>query len=218
MIFDGKVVGSGFVEVPGGPAYQNRSAFSFHYYCDSFDPDPANPVARRVICDDTIGPLVFEAVHKDLEVFGGSSMMTEGLACTGTNATGYDECRFVMDHLDEGLFSWTDYGLSQGATWDPNAAQIKSWSRTYARAIAGQPINMTFDADSLDFELCFVADPAINAPTEIFASTKYQYRAGRTVTTSPNLRYNISAANADLVHVFGAAAGVGCVHIRNNKN
>ena len=29
----GDWLGSGFTEVPGGPEYKNRSAFSFHMYC-----------------------------------------------------------------------------------------------------------------------------------------------------------------------------------------
>eukprot|EP00750_Incisomonas_marina_P017671 INCI2329.2.p1 GENE.INCI2329.2~~INCI2329.2.p1 ORF type:complete len:340 (-),score=46.71 INCI2329.2:781-1800(-) len=36
MIFNGTVSGSGFTQVPGGPDFRNRSAFNFHYYCDTF--------------------------------------------------------------------------------------------------------------------------------------------------------------------------------------
>ena len=32
MIFDGKIVGSGFSHVPGGAEWANVSAFSYHYY------------------------------------------------------------------------------------------------------------------------------------------------------------------------------------------
>ena len=38
MIFNGSITGSGFTHVPGGPDYRNRSAYTFHYYCDSFVP------------------------------------------------------------------------------------------------------------------------------------------------------------------------------------
>ena len=61
MVFDGKITGSGFDHVPGGPQYANRSAFSFHYYCNTFVSDyQTNPIMRQVVCDDIVGPLVFE--------------------------------------------------------------------------------------------------------------------------------------------------------------
>jgi hypothetical protein len=33
MVLNGEIVGSGFKHVPGGPAYNDRSVFSYHYYC-----------------------------------------------------------------------------------------------------------------------------------------------------------------------------------------
>lgn len=49
MIFDGKIVGSGFTEVPGGTEFQNRSALSYHYYCDTFVPEYGKePRLRKV--------------------------------------------------------------------------------------------------------------------------------------------------------------------------
>ena len=92
MIFDSKIVGSGFDHVPGGDDYRNRSAFSYHYYCESFVPNWKNePIVRRVICDDTIGSLVFKAVDENVKTFGGASMMTEFGDCFG-NATVLEEC------------------------------------------------------------------------------------------------------------------------------
>ena len=49
MLFEGNATGSGFDHVPGGDAFKNRSAFSFHYYCSSFVPDYANkPIQQKV--------------------------------------------------------------------------------------------------------------------------------------------------------------------------
>ena len=36
MIFSGNISGSGFEHVPGGAAYRNRSAYSYHYYCHDY--------------------------------------------------------------------------------------------------------------------------------------------------------------------------------------
>lgn len=88
MIFKGKIVGSGFSHVPGGDDYKNRSAFSYHYYCDSFLPNWKNqPVYTKIMCDDLMGNLIFEAVDEDLKTFGGSSMLTEFGGCRENNGT-----------------------------------------------------------------------------------------------------------------------------------
>lgn len=204
MIFNGKIAGSGYDHVPGGELYQNRSAFSYHYYCSTFDDNYNNqPLIRRVICDDTVGPLVFEAVRKDLQKFGGSAMMTEGLACD-QSAPGEkgknNECDVVMRALDKNLFSWTDYGDSQGATWNPSKEQQAKWARSYAQAIAGTPINMTFSPQTKNFEFCFSLDLAIDMPTEIFASLTYSYNVTRRISTSPNIK--VKDDETDIVYII----------------
>lgn len=115
MIFEGKVAGSGFTHVPGGDEYKNRSALSYHYYCDSFTPKPIDkPFYKRLICDDAVGPLVFEAVDLDHEKNGGASMLTEFGDCFPVNSTkANEECNFVMDLADKRMDSyidWTDAG------------------------------------------------------------------------------------------------------------
>jgi hypothetical protein len=46
--------GSGFEHVPGGAQWANQSAFSFHYYCDTFVPGyGGKPVLTRLVCDRT---------------------------------------------------------------------------------------------------------------------------------------------------------------------
>jgi endoglycosylceramidase len=142
MIFEGKIAGSGFSHVPGGAAYRNRSVFSYHYYCNTFLPSyGTHPKTTKVVCDDVAGPLVMKAVKKDLGELGGAAMMTEGMAC-GQSAE--EECETVMNMLDTHLFSWTDYGESQGDTFLPSPPQQEEWARTYARAVAGMPSNMTY--------------------------------------------------------------------------
>ena len=78
MVFDGKIAGSGFSEVPGGDEYMNRSTFSYHYYCSTFASKwESKPMMQRAICDKAVGPLVFEAVSGDLKRFGGAQLMTD---------------------------------------------------------------------------------------------------------------------------------------------
>merc|ERR1719506_3286982 len=101
-----------------------------------------------------------------------------------------DECVTVQNMLDGKLFSYTDYGDSQGAVWRPSVKQMSTWARSYARAIAGRPINMTFDVSkpTKDFEFCFELDRTIDAPTEIFASKELHYPDGLHIRTTTNIR------------------------------
>jgi len=214
MFLNGKVVGSGYHRVPGGDEYQNRSAMSYHYYCASLVPGYADhPEWRRAICDHVLAPSVMHSVKKDLQRVGGAAVMTEGLACPDRAV---DECQAVMKELDNHLSSWTDYGDSQGETWGPSAVTQESWARTYARAVAGKPLSMSFDPKSKEFNFCFVPNLQIQAPTEIFASRYYSYLAGMDVTTTPNLRVNTSLQDVVLLTHSGEVNGDGkaCVKIQ----
>lgn len=224
MIFDeeaGGVIGSGFEHVPGGAQFANRSVFSFHYYCKSFAPS-GKPRMQKILCDDAIAPLIFAAVAQETARLGGAAMMTEGLSCDYDDPGSAAECVSVLARLDAHLLSWTDYALSQGSTWSPSASTREGWARTHARAVAGRPINMTFDASSKDFEFCYVPDPAVRAPTEIFASVRYSYSCGRVVSATSNLAVT-GAATDDVLHVAPVTAqgseqqweaAAGCVWIR----
>ena len=221
MIFNGSITGTGLDHVPGGRAYRNVSALSFHYYCDSFVSDYAgHPVLRRLLCDATVGPLVMRAVQQDLQRLGGSAMMTEGMACDAESNSSEPECARVMALLDDSLFSWTDYGDSQGATWLPSQAQQISWARTYAQAVQGTPTLMRFDNTTRDFQFCFAAAPEVDAVTEIFASTSYSYPSGRNVSTTPNL--DLAWEHGDIVGLrlrSGVIKGDrACVEIRRSSS
>ena len=241
MIFDGKYTGTGFDHVPGGDEYANRSALSFHYYCNTFVPSYGEkPTMTKIVCDDIVKNLVFSSITKELSKIGGSALMTEGISFMHSTATAQgnalmiphlsqshegmacdtstpqkeQECREVMSALDQHLYSWTDYGVSQGAQWTPSQAQQKAWARTFARATAGNPVNMTFDAGTGAFEYCYNVDTSIKAPTEIFASRKYYYTDGTNVRTTSNLE--VVGPISDTISikpVAGSDGGVGCVWV-----
>eukprot|EP00947_MAST-08B_sp_MAST-8B-sp1_P003756 g3756.t1 len=191
MLSGSKDFGSGFEHVPGGEQYRNRSAFSYHYYCHSFLPSyNSHPVLQRVVCDDGIAPLVYKAVREDLKRLGGAQMQTEGMQCSGVQS----ECTTNMDALDaNGLWNWIDWNFSMD-----NSSQAESWARTYARAVAGRPLNMSFDSASKQFDFCYQLDAGIDAATEIFASTKFSYPQGFRVSTSSNVK---ATAIGDIVTV-----------------
>ncbi|GMH59992.1 hypothetical protein TL16_g02943 [Triparma laevis f. inornata] len=197
MIFDGDIAGSGYDQVPGGEEFKDRSVFSYHYYCSTFSPSyNTKPFMQRVVCDKTVGPLVFKAVEEDLAKFGGSAMMTEGMACGEDDM---DECVNVSNLLDSHLFSFTDYGSSQGSTFEPSETQQYYWARSYARATAGEPISMTFDINSENkaFDYCYSLNVEIDEPTEVFASSIFHYINGAEVTIDGNVEA-VESGDADL--------------------
>jgi hypothetical protein len=65
--------------------------------------------------------------------------------------------------------------------------------RPYARAVAGEPLRMSFDRPRRVFEFVFRHDPSVSAPTEIFVPD-YQYPRGYRVTVSDGSFEAIPAA------------------------
>eukprot|EP01065_Artemidia_motanka_P031517 TRINITY_DN378_c0_g1_i1.p1 TRINITY_DN378_c0_g1~~TRINITY_DN378_c0_g1_i1.p1 ORF type:complete len:496 (+),score=181.11 TRINITY_DN378_c0_g1_i1:63-1490(+) len=207
MVMEGKIVGSGFSHVPGGDDFRNRSCLSYHYYCKSFGGNPK-------LCDPVVGPLVFDSVGKDIASNGGSSMLTEFGGCDGNDLP---ECTTVMDLADKHLQSWTEYdGFGQGGAF-PRPAYIDTLARTYARAIAGEPISMKYDAASASFELCFTIAASIAAPTEIFVPPRH-YTNGTAVTATANLKVDAAPSADNVVTAVPASAAAdgqkGCVQIK----
>lgn len=218
MFFHGRIQGSGFHHVPGGDDYQNRSAFSYHWYCDSINPGYGKrPVWTRLLCDSVAAPSIFHSVKKHLQETGGAAVMTEGLACADRDTA---ECHRVLSQLDDHLYSWTDYGDSQGTMWNPSAMEQETWARTYARAVAGRPKSMSFDPGTKVFDFCFTMDMTISAPTEIFASSTYSYSAGMVVEATENLHVNTSVRDLVLLTPSANAqsGAKACINIRRAGN
>eukprot|EP01130_Rhizamoeba_saxonica_P014577 TRINITY_DN6383_c0_g1_i1.p1 TRINITY_DN6383_c0_g1~~TRINITY_DN6383_c0_g1_i1.p1 ORF type:complete len:292 (-),score=53.49 TRINITY_DN6383_c0_g1_i1:33-908(-) len=181
MLFDQKIAGSGFSQVPGGAEYKNRSVFSYHYYCDSFGGD-------QQICNNLILPDIMLAVDGDLRTLGGSSFMTEFGGPDCQNAV--EPCVRVMEIADKHLQSWSLWkGINQ--ILQPNFKNILS--RTYATATAGRPISMKFDQITKEFNYCFIIDEAVNqnAPTEIFVQFEQNYSEGASIKVTSNISYKI---------------------------
>lgn len=185
MIFNGTVSGSGFTHVPGGEQHRDKSVFSFHYYCWWYTDD--NDMMQKQTCDRMFGPKVFDQVAEDLKVLGGAAMLTEwGQGCIGTGGGLTGECDPIMNLADEHLIGWTDWywtgTLMNG--WDAQEDAIQIFSRTFAQSISGTPTKMKFDADTLEFDLCYTVDPTIEAPTEIYANFELKYTNGVLVELS----------------------------------
>jgi endoglycosylceramidase len=235
MIFPGDgdephgAAGSGFSEVPGGAAYANRSALSYHYYCWWLSQSGTEPMPQleKKTCDGLFAPQVFDTVAHDIARLGGASMLTEFGAmvpnATNPRATNTEEIRAVVGLADSHLQSWTHWDINDDVyqkntkTWNLDA--VKAFVRTYAQAIAGTPTSMTFDPTTNAFELRFAADPSLGAPTEVVAPALL-YPGGFTVTVSgaAGLTWELSADRPGVIVVTAAAAGEGVVTIEANKH
>eukprot|EP00966_Prymnesium_polylepis_P014178 327368-Prymnesium_polylepis.2 len=132
-------------------------------------------------------------------------MQTEGMQCSPDET----ECPINMNALDKRLFSWIDWNFGMD-----NGTEAAQWARTYAYAIAGAPLNMTFDPQTKEFFFCFEIELAVQAATEIFASMRFNYPQGFTVSTSNNVNATVGG---DVVSITAAPqANDGddaCVHI-----
>ena len=116
--------------------------------------------------------------------------MTEwgGNDCGGSDEQ-QAECSFIQGLADLHLQSWTLWGMnSQGilnGSLTPQLAEVLS--RTYAQAVAGRVVNMTFDQKSRVFELFYEIDNAIDAPTVIYIAASLFYKDAPVIKTTPNV-------------------------------
>jgi endoglycosylceramidase len=201
MILNGTVTGSGFMQVPGGEKFRDKSVFSFHYYCWWFTEDGGD--LQKVTCDKAFGPKVFSQVDEDISRLGGSAMLTEwGQGCM-PDSEWTAECDPIMDLADEHLLSWTDWywtgSLMNG--WNPSDLGISTYSRTYAQYIAGMPTKMKYDDRTKAFQLCYVVNTEIvsSAPTVIYANRALHYADGlfHSVSGSMSAHMTVSTRNPD---------------------
>eukprot|EP00746_Dinoflagellata_sp_MGD_P068224 gnl/MRDRNA2_/MRDRNA2_28117_c0_seq1.p1 gnl/MRDRNA2_/MRDRNA2_28117_c0~~gnl/MRDRNA2_/MRDRNA2_28117_c0_seq1.p1 ORF type:complete len:553 (-),score=85.00 gnl/MRDRNA2_/MRDRNA2_28117_c0_seq1:48-1706(-) len=190
----GKMVGSGFSHVPGGPLYVNHSAYSYHYYCwlgRTKNSSDGYSWLKRTACDSRsgLGPRVFESVRETRRSLGGASFMTEfgGVYFTPDanqpNVAASQETAWLLDKADAELQSWTFWDLSFFFN-DVDKDQIKlddikgcgrgdshcirDLVRPYAQAVAGTPLRMHYSQESRVFSLTMRPDATILAPTEVF--------------------------------------------------
>ncbi len=127
---------------------------------------------------------------------------------TGNFATHVRALDAYCNAMDENLLSWTIWNYTAdndnrwGDQWNREDLSIFSRDqqtdpadlnsggrgleglvRPYARAVAGEPLRMTFHRRARRFELVFRHDPTVIAPTEIYVP-RLQYPTGCRITVS----------------------------------
>src|SRR3990167_2575142 len=127
---------------------------------------------------------------RDISRLGGGGFLTEFGLCSGANNASKYECTTVMDKADQYLQSWTYWDYSDGAFYDSNGQPLQylmdEFSRTYARAVSGTILSMSYSRLTSIFRLEFSAiNLPNNPPTEIYYNQDLHYPNGIIVTITP---------------------------------
>ncbi|XP_065836644.1 endoglycoceramidase-like isoform X4 [Oscarella lobularis] len=177
-----------------------RQVFSYHVYCPLMD-SHGQP-RSSVLCDLTDEVLIKgrQADVKKMNMSG--SFVTEWGAFDNfaSDSVAARNGQKFLDQLDEQLLSWaywqfkgyddiTTQTVGNEGFWDSagqlQEPKVKMLSRTYAPMIAGQYINMSFEAASGWFSVSYRASNVTEEPTQIFINQKLYYPNGYTTTSSP---------------------------------
>ena len=117
-------------------------------------------------------------------------MLTEwgGDDCGGSDEQ-QAECSFVQGLADKHLQSWSLWGMDSQAIANGSITpqQAEVLSRSYAQAVAGSVVNMTFDKKTRVFELCFEMDNGIEEPSVIYMSSALFYKDAPVISATPNV-------------------------------
>jgi len=195
----------GFTQVPGGDTYQNRSVLSWHYYCWTFDGNNMNPIRWGLCKVEQVD--MFYLRSRDVDRLGGAGFLTEFGLCDGNSTSDEFECTQVMDKADQYLQSWTYWDYSDGEFYysdgSPKQYLVEEFTRTYARAVAGEILSMNYDTRSKKFTLEFSSlSLPENPPTEIFFAQSLHYAKGFNVEISPSNSATWSVDSPNILSVY----------------
>ena len=195
--------GTGFLQVPGGSAYQSLSIMSYHYYCwilTPADEEIPYPHWKYLLCDVGALSIIFSSVLGSRQRTGGGLFLTEFGLCYPDNMlndTTTVECRQVLQHADRYIQSWM--------YWDPifyypngslSVGVVRDFSRVYPRAVAGVIRQISFDPDSSNATIRYEYGPTIRLPTEIFIPERVHYPNGFEVKiVPPSVKYSYNPGN-----------------------
>ena len=210
------VLGPGFSAPPGGEAYLNRTVMSYHYYCWAlgYSSDQEFDPALRFVCDDVLGPMVFNTAGARAEELGGSArMLTEFGECnpdiSHPDYQGTIQCEAVLAEADKHLQSWSYWDTASGGIfWDGegevNWNTVKVFTRPYPPATAGTPVSLSFDPDTRLMEYSYLPNLQIIAPTELYVPSLI-YPEGADVHTSDHAAWNHDAHDTNKILVTAFA-------------
>jgi len=171
-----------------------QQVLAYHVYCE---PGDGKDLAARLEC------LAAQTVFSD-EYFGFlkkhgrvGGVMTE-FGAVGSSAGEISHLNRLLGIADDHVQSWAYWQLkkyqdfttmndAESLYW-PNGTleetKLKTLSRTYAQAIAGLPLRMSFDPITAVFELRYNATVS-EAPTEVYLNEVLHYPQGFAIDVDP---------------------------------
>jgi endoglycosylceramidase len=193
--------GPGVTHPPGGEQYADTSVLAFHWYKPpqmgdgSFQASVFSHAAKELSVASILSETYAPANELGLDYFqtpgGVADSMDAATPPQGYVTWAYKPfCRESQETLTSTSQNgvWGACKTGYGLLWDEGSSlppKINDQTRTYAPAIAGAVKLMKYDAATGEFELRFVIDGTIDAPTEIFASAEYTYPNDVSVTLDP---------------------------------
>lgn len=227
----GNILGAlpvGLPESPGGAAFANMTACSFHVYCPMLETDmspTSNPVLQAVyayVCDNILNPFQYGVREADIKRLGGGGMLTEFGSVT-EDQFGLDVLNVALTAMDAHWRSWS-YWLLTPATSDNATAAFGSQelARTYPRLVAGTPISFVFDNATAAAHLVWrppteTSSPAFALPTEVYVNARWWYPRGVVAEATPAAAVTIvhdAARQLLLVSHTPSAAGLPQISLR----
>eukprot|EP00091_Calanus_sinicus_P018549 TRINITY_DN4274_c0_g1_i3.p1 TRINITY_DN4274_c0_g1~~TRINITY_DN4274_c0_g1_i3.p1 ORF type:complete len:202 (-),score=49.55 TRINITY_DN4274_c0_g1_i3:25-630(-) len=197
---------------------------SWHYYCWAlgYSSDQEFDPVLKAVCDDFLGPLVFNTVDARAQELGGSAtMLTEFGECSPSyehpDYQGSIVCNFVLGLADQHFQSWSYWDTASGGVlWDsegePVMDSVKVFSRPYPQATAGLPVKLEFDPESRSFQYEFMPNPEIASPTEIFVPSVL-FPDGFEVDVSDNLQWEEDELARNKILVRASNGEIGTIRI-----
>lgn len=221
----GNILGAlpvGLPESPGGAAFANVTACSFHVYCPMLETDMSpttNPALQAVfeyVCDNILNPFQYAVREADIKRLGGGGMLTEFGSVTH-DQFGLDVLNVALTSMDTHLRSWSYWLLTPATAANSTTAfGSQELARTYPRLVAGTPLAFTFDNSTAAAHLVWrppanVDAPVFALPTEVYVNARWWYPRGVAATATPAAAVTIvhdAARQLLLVTHTPAAAGL----------
>ncbi len=197
-----------------------RLVLNFHDYCFLHVPNGPEPPEFGSVCSP-LESAVFtlhaqeRAVDATPEQPNGPGwLLTEFGATTDTADLARITAAANANLVGWIYWQWINYadptGSHSSALWPPRQAtpsQLNVLSETYASAVAGTPLSMSFDPATARFTLDYLPDPTITAPTVIVVPVAVHYPHGYCAqVTGGRITSEAGATRLDIENTAPSAA------------
>ena len=200
-----------------GPMSFPNLVFNVHIYCGARSPvtgNPTNTTACAAQDEHSLGvrasdrPEMASAVQPK----GPPWMVTEFGATSSTALLTPITEAFDDEKVGWAYWAWKYYGDPTGSAAEALVmadGRLRSTalvlSRAYPRAVAGIPLRFSFSASTDIFDMSYVPNHHVHAPTVVFVPTRLHYPDGYCARTT-GARVT-SARSSELLQVVNARAG-----------